>query len=193
MKHAVLIALMLLVMLCGSQTYAAGTSPCKYETTRNVVAQTFGPEEIPMQDLKDSRCTDFSMGLNYNHHPDLVWNGLAITRYSNLKDDKTHNDVHTFMISGKIIPDITSRTITPFLSGGLGVIRAAGAVEGLDGTFKPTGNVPETEVCLKAGAGMNVRLCRSLFLDLEADYFRGIKESRNPEQIRMVLGLSCRF
>ena len=136
----------------------------------------------------------FSAEFAYDYFSDFSWSKTSGIIGAPVKF-KAEMEIMTFMISGKLSPDIGSVVVRPFITAGVGLmqgkldLRASAPSIGYSDSISDS----NSDICGKLGVGVDFYATKNISIDTEVSYVAGFHDMDNFRYYNYNLGVSYHF
>lgn len=136
----------------------------------------------------------FSAEFAYDYFSDFSWSETSGIIGAPVKF-KAEMEIMTFMISGKLSPDIGSVVVRPFITAGVGLmqgkldLRASAPSIGYSDSVSDS----DSDLCAKLGVGVDFYVTKNISIDTEVSYVAGFHDMDNFRYYNYNLGVSYHF
>ena len=134
----------------------------------------------------------FSAEFVYDYFTDFSWS--QTTRISGVPvavDAKIK--IWTFMIAGKLSPDIGSEVVRPYITAGIGRMHGDLDVTASAGGFTAATSDSADDNCAKFGVGVDFYATKNISVGLEGSYVVGFGDMDNMKYTNLSLGVAYHF
>ena len=134
----------------------------------------------------------FSAEFVYDYFLDFSWSqttrisGVPVTVDAKLS-------LMTFMIAGKLSPDIGSKVVRPYITAGAGMMKGEIDVSASSGGFTEARSDSETGPCAKLGVGVDFYATTNISIGIEGSYVMGFSNMDNMKYTNLSLGVAYHF
>jgi opacity protein-like surface antigen len=134
----------------------------------------------------------FSAEFVYDYFTDFSWS--QTTRISGVPvtfDEKVK--IMTFMIVGKLSPDIGSEVVRPYITAGAGMMKGdVDATVSVAG-YRWAGSDYDNDACAKIGAGVDFYATKNISIGIEGSYVMGFGNMDIIKYANLNLGVAYHF
>lgn len=134
----------------------------------------------------------FSAEFVYDYFTDFSWS--QTTRISGVPatfDAKIK--LMTFMIAGKLSPDIGSQVVRPYITAGAGMMHGNIDMTGSAAGFVSTASDSENDLCAKLGVGVDFYAIKNISIGIEGSYVMGFGNMDNMKYMNLNFGVAYHF
>jgi opacity protein-like surface antigen len=134
----------------------------------------------------------FSLEFNLDFLPGFDWDGSTTYLGVPIAMD-AEADITTYMIAGKISPDLGSEIIRPFVVGGFGIMHGDLDVRANAAGYYVADSDSETDMCGKIGLGVDFFVQQNVSIGLEGAYVWGLGDMDEVRYVNYTLGVAYHF
>jgi len=134
----------------------------------------------------------FSAELVYDYFSDFSWNQTTIISGTPVTV-KMETEIMTFMIAGKLSPNVGSETVRPYITAGAGMMRGKLDLTGTAAGFTASASESESDACGKIGVGIDFYATKNISVGFEGSYVMGFGDMDNIRYTNLNLGVAYHF
>lgn len=129
---------------------------------------------------------------DYSYLPDFSWSQPANTGGADVNFD-AKAQISTFMIAGKLSPDIGFEVAHPYITAGAGMMLGKIDVNGTGSGFSYTSSNSKSDLCAKIGFGIDFYATKNVSLDTEGSYVIGFGNMNKIVYFNISFGATYHF
>jgi len=136
----------------------------------------------------------FSAEFVYDYFSDFSWSDTTTVAGIPLKID-AEMEIMTFMIAGKLSPDVGSEVVRPFITAGAGMMKGKLDLKGSAPSigFSESESDSESDFCGKLGVGVDFYATKNISVGTEVSYVMGFGDMDNIKYTNFNVGVSYHF
>jgi opacity protein-like surface antigen len=134
----------------------------------------------------------FSAEFVYDYFTDFSWNqttrisGVPVTFDAKVK-------LMTFMVAGKLSPDIRSEVVRPYITAGAGIMYGKIDATASAAGYSFTAWSSDYDACAKIGAGIDFYVTKNISIGIEGNYVMGFGNMDEIKYANLNLGVAYHF